>query len=322
MLNNQPIMASKHFHINLLSEGIYAVIHRDGGWAISNSGIIDLGDRTIIFDTFLTPQAATDLRLIAEALMDRSVSIVVNSHYHNDHIWGNQAFNHDTDIISTSKTRELISTSGVEEYNWYKDNANSKLKTLEADIRGLSGQNSIKPLDTFWLTYYQAIVASLPTLKVRLPNITFTERLALHGTKRSVELISFNGGHTGNDTILYLPSEEIAFMGDLLFVGVHPYLVDSTPGSIQPIINQIKSMKPSKLIPGHGQVGKPDDLSKMEDYILALENLVIHKLKAGDPLEEVENTEIPTPFKTWECPSFFRDNLRFYYQHHSNQENV
>ena len=71
MLHNQPVMASKHFHVNLLCEGIYAVIHREGGWAMSNSGIIDLGDRTVIFDTFLTPQAATDLRLIAEALPSR-----------------------------------------------------------------------------------------------------------------------------------------------------------------------------------------------------------------------------------------------------------
>lgn len=321
MLYNQPVMASKHFHVNLLSEGIYAVIHREGGWAMSNSGIIDLGDRTVVFDTFLTPQAATDLRLIAEALLDRAVSVVVNSHYHNDHIWGNQAFNHETDILCTSETRELISTAGMEEYTWYKDNANSKLKTLEADIRGTSEPASAKPLDTFWLTYYQAIVASLPSLKIRIPNITFTERLGLHGSKRSAELISFDGGHTGNDTILYLPEEGIVFMGDLLFVDCHPYLSDSKPGMILPILNEIKTMEPAKLIPGHGPVGKLDDLSQMEDYVTTLEKLVLQKVKAGASLKAIESLEIPAPYKTWDCQGFFKDNLRFYYQHFSDPGN-
>ena len=49
---------SRHFHLEPLTEGVYAAIARDGGAAGSNAGIIDLGDRCLLFDMLLTPQAA------------------------------------------------------------------------------------------------------------------------------------------------------------------------------------------------------------------------------------------------------------------------
>ncbi len=66
-----------------------------------------------MYDTFTSPQAAEDLRQAAEQLFSRPARIVINSHYHNDHIWGNQAFGQDVDIISTAKTRQLILTEGA-----------------------------------------------------------------------------------------------------------------------------------------------------------------------------------------------------------------
>src|SRR5262245_38185345 len=82
---------SKHFKTQQLAPGVWACIHDDNyGHAICNAGIVDLGDKTIVFDPFMTPEAARDLRRTAETLTGHKVSIVINSHYHNDHIRGNQ----------------------------------------------------------------------------------------------------------------------------------------------------------------------------------------------------------------------------------------
>ena len=80
----QEISESPHFEIYELAHGVFAAIHKDGSGAICNAGIVDLGDRTLVFDTFLTPQAAGDLKVAAEALTLRPVTLVVNSHCHND----------------------------------------------------------------------------------------------------------------------------------------------------------------------------------------------------------------------------------------------
>jgi glyoxylase-like metal-dependent hydrolase (beta-lactamase superfamily II) len=78
---------SIRFHLQELANGVYAVIHVTGGAAIGNASIVDLGDRTLVYDSLFTPQAGEDLRAAAEALTDRPTDVVINSHYHNDHVW-------------------------------------------------------------------------------------------------------------------------------------------------------------------------------------------------------------------------------------------
>ena len=53
---------SKHFVLHSLAEGIFAALAENGGSAICNAGLVDLGGQILVFDTFLTPQAAMDLQ--------------------------------------------------------------------------------------------------------------------------------------------------------------------------------------------------------------------------------------------------------------------
>lgn len=62
------------------------------------------------FDTFNTPQAGRDLREAALQLLDQPIGYVVNSHWHGDHVRGNQCFG-DVPIVSSGKTRGLILTT-------------------------------------------------------------------------------------------------------------------------------------------------------------------------------------------------------------------
>src|SRR5512136_1696501 len=105
MKTSQQLPGSRHFRLEQLAEGVYAAIHRQGGGAIGNAGIVDLGDRTLVYDTFIAPRPAEDLKAAAEALTGRPVDTVIDSHWHSDHVWGNQVFGQDTDILSTEKTR-------------------------------------------------------------------------------------------------------------------------------------------------------------------------------------------------------------------------
>src|SRR5437764_11008414 len=101
--------APENFIIQQLAPGVWAAIQNDQfGKAICNAGIVDMGDKTLIFDPFMTPEAARELRETAERLTGRPVSIVIDSHYHNDHVRGNQEFKPEATIISSSWTREEI----------------------------------------------------------------------------------------------------------------------------------------------------------------------------------------------------------------------
>src|ERR1043165_3633174 len=98
----RPAPTATNFIVQPLAPGVWACIQNDkGGHAISNAGIVDLGNKTLVFDAFINPDAATELRQTAEKLTGHPVSFVVNSHFHDDHIRGAQAFDAGTCIISS-----------------------------------------------------------------------------------------------------------------------------------------------------------------------------------------------------------------------------
>ena len=82
------LLPSNHFTLQPLAENVFAAVAKDGGAAICNAGLVDLGGQILVYDTFLTPQAAQDLRDSAVKYFGRTPQLVIYSHFHNDHIWG------------------------------------------------------------------------------------------------------------------------------------------------------------------------------------------------------------------------------------------
>ena len=217
--------ATTNFNIQQLAPGVWAAIHNDQyGKAICNAGIVDLGDKTLVFDPFMTPQAAEELKDAAEELTGRPVTIVVNSHYHNDHIRGNQVFAPFATIISSNYTRNRIAEVEPEEQAWERKHAPGLLKATRQIYNSASGMEKEElPL---WIGYYEGMMESIHELKITLPDIVFNDSLWILGSERDVKLMEFKNGHTASDIVLCVPSERVAFLGDLLFVQRHPWMVD------------------------------------------------------------------------------------------------
>jgi cyclase len=314
MKTDRQLPDSKHFRLQQLADGVYAAIHIDGGAAIGNAGIVDLGDRTLIYDTFLTPQAAADLRIAAEALTGRPIDAVLNSHWHNDHIWGNQVFDANTDIISTEETRRLfIATRGHGAYDSFMAEAEANLEATRAQFQAAEEEGQRRQL-AVWIDYHQSVVDTKPILRIRAPNLTFAERLAFHGRDRSAELIPFVGGHTESDAVLLLPQEGIAFMSDLLFIGHHPYLGGGDPERLLHILDAVSDLAPKLLVPGHGPVGMADSLAQMRQYVQTLDGLARQMVEDGQAEETIDAMAVPEPYDDWLFSSFFPGNMHFLYQ--------
>ena len=306
---------SKHFKIECLADGVFAAIAAEQGYAICNADIIDIGDRTIIFDTFISPEAARDLLKVTEQLTSHKITHVVNSHGHNDHIRGNQVFGSDVDIISTVWTREAIARNEPEEIKSEKETIAKEIIDAQSKLDAERDPKRRRGL-AFLIVELQAMRKSHSELKTRLPNITFEHKLTIHGTMRTVELLPL-AGHTASDIVLYLPEEKIAFMSDLLFVKMHPYLASASgsPERWKQSLAEIEALGVQTAVPGHGPVGRSADLSMISQYIQSLENIVVKMIKSGKPVEQVSLELIPSPFDTWmNFPNFFVTNLEFLYK--------
>ncbi|RMF58742.1 MAG: MBL fold metallo-hydrolase, partial [Calditrichaeota bacterium] len=292
----------------------YAAIHKPGGYAICNAGIVDLGEKTLIFDPFISPEAARDLLRAAEALTSHPVAYVVNSHFHNDHIRGNQVFSPPATVISTTRTRELIAQHEPEAIAAEKEYAPKRLAELRAAMQ--SEQDSLKRRElSLMVDYFQALAESNPHLKVTLPNQTFDRQLILHGKDRTVMLISYGRGHTESDLIMVLPKEKIVFTGDLLFIKNHPWLADGYPEEWVASLQKIREMEPEILVPGHGPVGGQEDIATMIGYIEMADSLTRQMIREGKSMEMLSGISPPPPYDTWMLSTFFIPNLRFMYEH-------
>ncbi len=179
----QPMPSSEHFEIQKLAEGVYAAIAKEFGAAFSNSGIIDLGDLTLVFDTFETPKAAEDLRAAAQSLTGRLPDYVINSHNHADHWFGNQAFAGQATIISTHKTRDLMPVY-LEELKTLKQNPSELSTSLEENRRLLDTETDPQKRAAIqgYVARLKHSLKSLPVLELILPNQTFGEKIVFYGT--------------------------------------------------------------------------------------------------------------------------------------------
>ncbi|MFE6820792.1 MBL fold metallo-hydrolase, partial [Streptomyces sp. NPDC057675] len=72
-----------------LAPGVYAYIQPDGGWCVSNSGVLIGDDGVTVVDTTATEDRARALRAAVGALSPAPVRLVVNTHFHGDHTFGN-----------------------------------------------------------------------------------------------------------------------------------------------------------------------------------------------------------------------------------------
>jgi glyoxylase-like metal-dependent hydrolase (beta-lactamase superfamily II) len=307
----------QHCIISKIGQGIYAAQPIAGQGAACNAGIIALGNQTLVFDTFLTPTAALELRQAAEELTNAPVKLVVNSHYHASHIGGNQVFDPTTTVMATTATRQLMAEYGPQQIAWHHHHHQSRLAELEA--AALNAKGAAQAVAQQQVAQYRQLIVALPQMIVRLPDMTFDQHMILHGSERRVEIRTYGGGHTQSDTILYLPDDGIVFLGDLLSTKRHPFLCDGDPGELPRILDLITRLDPVAIVPGHGDVGTLADIQAMQSYLAMLTETALTELafQYEDDKEldqKVAHFAVPTRYREWGNPEFFNANLHFLYQ--------
>lgn len=309
-MNTDRGEAERPFEVEELAKGVFAVLAHSPSPALSNAGIVDLGDRTLVFDTLGTAVGGEALRQAAEELTGRAPSIVVNSHSHYDHWCGNQAFAAGPWIVAATEARQ-------------------KMRELEPSLRATIDDPTplaerLRALrerldeeqDARWrTTLEQAIprleqqLAALLTLEPILPQVAFQSELALSGPARTVVLRNRGPGHSESDSYLLLPDEHIVFAGDLAFAEAQPVLAGGDPAAWSAALDELAESDCERYVPGHGPVGGKTDLSLQQDYWQAVEALVGKVIARRGTLQEALDQTLPAPFDGWMAMDMIRFEL-------------
>ncbi|RMG23713.1 MAG: MBL fold metallo-hydrolase [Bacteroidetes bacterium] len=311
--SRQPVqIESSHFELVPLARGVYACIHRAGGKAICNAGIVDNGEATFIFDTFLSPEAAAELPEMVKKLKLSPLKYVINSHYHNDHIRGNQVFGSGVSIISTPKTARLITEREARAIAEEQHYAPAQFRYFDSLYQHYQGDTQARAYQVIQMMrpYFETLAKSHEEIHTRLPD-TFVDSIQVfEGPARSVQLISLGKGHTDSDLILYVPEEGILFSGDLIFNGYHPFLGDGSLPGWQHSLHALQQMEISTIVPGHGDIGDNSLIQQMQQYLHTLDSLAAAMQQQGLKAENVQEVPIPEAYRHWWLEHFFPLNLR------------
>jgi glyoxylase-like metal-dependent hydrolase (beta-lactamase superfamily II) len=211
MVANVPAVHSEHYTFETIGEGITFARARSEGTALSNTGIVDLGPATLVFDTSLTLHSAREIRTASLALTQRFPALCVNSHWHLDHVAGNQVFA-DQPIYASKRTIKILLEKRAEL------ETELSRKKLEADIREFERQRSAQPTDAGRAVYeavlriHRRLLEETTEFQFTPPSIGFDEKLRLLGV-RDASLLCFGSGHTESDTLLFLANDRIYLPG-------------------------------------------------------------------------------------------------------------
>lgn len=296
----KDLYPSKHFDLEQLEDGIYAAIHKPGGAAYSNAGIIDLGDHTLVVDAFDSVAAAGDLRKAAETLMERTIDTLVLTHVHTDHWFGATVFDPDTTFLASEKTSQEYLEWGkalVEDFQkpdeweaWLKD-TEEQLQT-EKDERVRAGLH-------LSIERTRHTMTEMAGYQPRYPDQTFENPRTFQGNKRLGEVRSLGAGHSGDDVVVLLHQDKIAFIGDIGFFNNQPFLGFC---DLDVWRDQLKYFQDSNfeiLVPGHGTIGSKRDIALQLEYFNVMEDLIGKVVDRNGSLEEAMQVTLPEPFASW-----------------------
>lgn len=286
------------FHIEELAEGVFAAIGRRGTTSHSNAGIIDLGDRSVVIDTFSAPTPARALAAACEERTGRRASLVVNTHGHGDHWGGNQAFPDAVIIASTPmRTHMPKMVAWARELQVDPTPLHKEIAASQEILAHTSDPGERTRYEEV-IAHYLAFLPELPTLEYRLPEVTFDASLTLHGSRRTLELHAI-AAHTPSDVFAVLPEDGVVFCGDLGFFQTQPFIRDSNPQRWVAWLEEMEQTAHTTFVPGHGPVGTKKDLTSEREYLKALTAFVREIVAHGETVEKAMAGPLPALLARW-----------------------
>jgi cyclase len=218
-----------------------------------NIGIMLHDDSAIVIDSAIPERAASVLDAIA-GLGGRQVRFLLNTHWHFDHVGGNEAFaKSGAVIIAHHRTRLRMATE--------QNIAFMKIKVP-------------------------------PSPAGALPVITFGDSETVHHGKWQIEATYVPGAHTDTDVAYRLPNADVLHAGDLFFNGVYPFIDYSTGGNLQGLVTGLGRVlemvgPKTQVIPGHGPMARKADLQAFRDMLSIVRDRISPLVESGKSLDEV-----------------------------------
>jgi glyoxylase-like metal-dependent hydrolase (beta-lactamase superfamily II) len=190
-----------------------------------NIGVV-LGDaRCLVIDTRISHRQAAEIIGDLRSLTPLPVRIVINTHGHSDHCFGNHLFR-PAEIWGHVRCVDMIRSTGEAQ--------RSSAAAIQPDLARELAEVVLDPPDQ---------------------TLEESATVEIEPGGRSVELTYLGRGHTDNDIVVRVPDANVLFAGDLLENDATPFFGDAFPMDWPGTVERLVELVDGEVVPGHGRVG-------------------------------------------------------------------
>ena len=304
-----PLCAQSERKVSKLAEGVYEIQHRDGDGG--NTTVI-IGDRQVlVVDTSFLPSAAREDIAQIRQWTDRPVSFVLNTHFHNDHNFGNRiymdAFPALTIIAQVETKKEMDrfgpgSLQREEKDSYGNQQALHKMLDTEKLPDGRPLTEDDKKEINAELVRLPKVIEELRNVQFQSATLTFDRRFSIDLGNREVQIKFLGRGNTPGDAVAYLPKEKILVAGDLVDLPL-PNVYDGYPSEWIVTLENLARLDANAIVPGHGPILHDKSyILLLHDFLQSAVNQVNEKLRQTAPamflsVDDVKGSVDLTPFR-------------------------
>lgn len=235
-----------------LGDGLH-VLYGRGGNILASSG----GDGLLMVDDQYAPLAEKIRAALAE-LQDGPVRLLVNTHWHGDHVGGNEAF--------AARGAIVMAHENV----WQRMAAGQFLPRSGRTVP--------------------------PAPEGALPVVTHRRGMTVRWNDQTIELVPTRPAHTDGDTLVHFLEADVIHMGDVYNGGRFPFLDLASGGSIDGMIATCREALErtdgdTRIVPGHGAVATRRELAAYTTMLETVRDRVAAAMADGADLEAVRATD-------------------------------
>lgn len=246
-----------------LDEGVWIVpgaqeaITQANGGAIANITILDTKAGAVIVDTGPSLRFGEALLALAKELTSKPVARVYLTHFHPDHVFGNQAFE-GTALASTEVVKSGLATLG----------------------------------EAFADSMYRAAGDWMRGTEVKLPGTIVAGGVEDFGDRRIRSLPM--RGHTDSDLVLFDELSGMMIAGDLVFLDRAPTTPHANIERWRQSLANLGAIPCSRIIPGHGPAEATDrGITQTRQWLEAVSAMIVDAFERGLDVSEAVALELP-----------------------------
>lgn len=232
---------------------------------IVNSCYIELQDGLLAIDSGPTYKYAKEAAQKIEKKLSKKITLVLNTHYHNDHLGGNAYYK--------ARKIEILGDSGIKEaYEKIPERFDSYKRVVSKE----AWEKSVVTLPTMYIDSNLTIKGKLGDLTIFKPS---------------------KKAHTATDLVVYYPAAKTVIAGDIAYSQMIVPLRDgSVKGSLD-ALKEIGKLDFSHIIGGHGKTTGRESYDFALSYITTLREGVKNAMDKGVELESITKSVNMERFK-------------------------